>query len=296
MTAELVGSIEATVVRGRCLPYGEGITYWPVVEVLKQLDSTSRRGRCPAALRSLLGESEAPTSAEEIAWAFRKLLEERRPGRPLVVVFDDVQWGEDTFFDLVEHVALLSARADPAALPRTARLVERRPDWPLTLRLEPLPPEATCDELIPASLVATCVRGSRRGRRQSALPHRRWSRWPERPTATCSSRRTFRHCSRPASTSSSLAERSVLERAPSKARSSTAALCRRCSDDRQVPALAALVRKELITARRPQLPGEDGSVPPPPLRDAAYEALPKGVRSELHRRFADWLEERGAES
>ena len=55
LAAELVASIEATVVRGRCLPYGEGITYWPVVEVLKQLDllpaGRGRRGGDPLAAR-----------------------------------------------------------------------------------------------------------------------------------------------------------------------------------------------------------------------------------------------------
>ena len=61
-------------------------------------------------MRSLLGESDAATSAEEIAWAFRKTLE-HAAATPLVVVFDDIQWGEETFLDLVEHVALLSAAA-----------------------------------------------------------------------------------------------------------------------------------------------------------------------------------------
>ena len=57
-------------------PYGEGITYWPVVEVLKQLDALPE-DRCRGApLRSLLGETEQLASAEEIAWGFRKLLEQ----------------------------------------------------------------------------------------------------------------------------------------------------------------------------------------------------------------------------
>ena len=43
------------VVRGRCLPYGEGITYWPVVEVIKQLD-VELEGTAAEAIRSLLGE------------------------------------------------------------------------------------------------------------------------------------------------------------------------------------------------------------------------------------------------
>ena len=51
---------------------------------------------------------DGPRSADEIAWAFRKLLEEQAP---LICVFDDIQWGEETFLDLVEHVALLSSGA-----------------------------------------------------------------------------------------------------------------------------------------------------------------------------------------
>ena len=121
-------SVEATVVRGRCLPYGEGITYWPVVEVLKQLDVMPPDEAAAAAIRSLLGESEAATSAEEIAWAFRKTLEHAAADEPLVVVFDDIQWGEETFRDLIEHVALLSTGA-PILLLCMARpeLTERRP-------------------------------------------------------------------------------------------------------------------------------------------------------------------------
>ena len=106
LVAEALGSIDARIVPGRCLPYGEGITYWPVVEVVKQLDALPSDPAAAAAIRRCLARSEAGTSAEEIAWAFRKLLEEQAP---LVVVFDDIQWGEETFLDLVEHVALLSS-------------------------------------------------------------------------------------------------------------------------------------------------------------------------------------------
>ena len=62
---------------GRCLSYGEGITYWPVTEIVLQLAEPGprrRRRRSPACV----GEG-APTSSEEIALAFRRLLERRRP-------------------------------------------------------------------------------------------------------------------------------------------------------------------------------------------------------------------------
>ena len=62
LTAEFLGTIEARIVRGRCLSYGDGITYWPVVEILKQLE-TLPEGDAARPLRSLLGESEAPADA-----------------------------------------------------------------------------------------------------------------------------------------------------------------------------------------------------------------------------------------
>src|SRR6266508_1272905 len=138
----------AGVVRGRCLPYGEGSTYWPVVEVLKQLAVLPEDEAAAAATRSLLGETEAVTSAEEIAWAFRKTLEQAAAEGPLVVVFDDIHWGEETFLDLIEHVALLSSGAS-ILLYCMARpeLTERRAAWPVAIRLEPLGDEDV-DELI----------------------------------------------------------------------------------------------------------------------------------------------------
>src|SRR5207244_7701217 len=132
-------ALDVRSVQGRCLPYGEGITYWPVVEVLKQLDALPSDPAAASSIRSLLRETDAVTSAEEIAWAFRKLLEEQAP---LVVLFDDIQWGEETFLDLVEHVALLSSGA-PLLVACMARpeLLDSRPSWPVTVRLEPLSSE-----------------------------------------------------------------------------------------------------------------------------------------------------------
>ena len=57
----------------------EGITYWPVVEVLKQLGALPSDPAASASLRSLLRETEHGTSAEEIAWAFSRVLEEQAP-------------------------------------------------------------------------------------------------------------------------------------------------------------------------------------------------------------------------
>src|SRR5205823_5252340 len=128
LVAEALAAIGVHGVNGRCLSYGEGITYWPVVELIKQLNALPSDPAAAAAIRSLLGDTDAETSAEEIAWAFRKLLEEQGP---IVAVFDDVQWGDETFLDLLEGMALLSAGV-PVLLVCTARpeLTIRRSEWP----------------------------------------------------------------------------------------------------------------------------------------------------------------------
>src|SRR6185503_5358105 len=77
LAAEFLHDVDARIVRGRCLSYGEGITYWPAIEMLRQLDALPADESAARALRSLLGESDVGTSADEIAWAFRKLLEEQ---------------------------------------------------------------------------------------------------------------------------------------------------------------------------------------------------------------------------
>jgi class 3 adenylate cyclase len=149
LVAEVLALFDATVVHGRCLPYGEGITYWPVVEVLKKLRVMPPGETAVAAIRSLLGETEAAAPAEEIAWAFRKTLEHAASERPVIVVFDDIQWGEETFLDLIEHVGLLSSGAAILLLCLARpELVERRPSWPVAMRLEPLRDQEV-EELIP---------------------------------------------------------------------------------------------------------------------------------------------------
>ena len=92
LVAEFLRSLEdATVARGRCLSYGEGIGYWPVTEVVKQL---LRDGDdVDAALGTILGDESAAGSGDEIAWAFRKLVEVHAAEQPVVLVFDDIHWG-----------------------------------------------------------------------------------------------------------------------------------------------------------------------------------------------------------
>ncbi len=293
LVAEALASIEARVVRGRCLPYGVGITYWPVVEVAKQLGVLPSDPAAAAAIRSLLGESEKGTSAEEIGWAFRKLLEEQAP---LVVVFDDIQWGEETFLDLVEHVALLSSGA-PLLLLCMARpeLLDSRPSWPATVRLEPLGGREA------ASLIGASVGDELRARiahaaggnplfigEMLAMAGEGGDEVAVPPTLKALLAARLDQLD--------VAERGVLERGAVEGevfhRGAVQALG---PEGTQVtPRLAGLVRRELIRPERAQFLGEDGfRFRHLLIRDAAYDALPKSSRADMHERFAGWLEQRG---
>jgi tetratricopeptide (TPR) repeat protein len=270
------------------------MTYWPVVEVLGRLGTRPADAWAASVLETLLGESEAVTTPEEIAWAFRKLLEQEAP---LLVVFDDLQWGEETFLDLVEQVGLLSVA--PVLLLCLARpeLVERRAGWPVALRLEPLVPQEV-EQLLPATLpaelgerIALAAGGNplfvtemlamaAGGGEEIAVPP------------------TLRALLAARLDQLEATERGVLERGAIEGevfhRGAVQALG--SSETPVAPRLAALVRRELIRPDRPALPGEDGfRFCHLLIRDAAYDALPKATRAELHERFARWLDRYGTE-
>jgi class 3 adenylate cyclase/tetratricopeptide (TPR) repeat protein len=304
LAAEFLAGADARILRGRCLSYGDGITYWPVVEILKQA-GTLPAGDAARPLRGLLGESDEIASAREIAWGVRKLLEQEAQAHPVVCVFDDLHWAEKTLLDLVEHVAAASRDA-PILLFCTARpeLLERRPTWgtgarrATTVLLEPLDaaesaellaalgdaPEALHERIVDAAEgnplfleeMLALVRGSPDGNVdvpptiQALLAARLDQLDP--------------------------AERSVLERGAIEGRTfhrgAVSALSDEAADvDEQ---LLALVRKELIRPDRPQLPLEQAyRFRHQLIRDAAYDALPKAVRADLHQRLAGWLETHG---
>src|SRR5256886_6838387 len=140
LVSEFLASLDgATMIGGRCLSYGEGISYWPVTpavkevlgpapdEVLAELGFETATAR---ALDPILGRQTLASSPEEIAWAVRKLFEAAAARGPLVVVFDDLHWGEPVFLDLVEHIADFSRDA-PILLLCMARpeLLDRRSAW-----------------------------------------------------------------------------------------------------------------------------------------------------------------------
>jgi class 3 adenylate cyclase/tetratricopeptide (TPR) repeat protein len=138
----------ARVVRGRCLPYGEGITFWPIAEVVREAtgigDGLSRAdlrkrihrvvardpdaGRIVDRVAGAIGLSDPAAERDETFWAIRRFLENLAADRPLIVVIDDIHWAETTLLDLVEHIAATS-RGVPLLLLCTARseLREVRP-------------------------------------------------------------------------------------------------------------------------------------------------------------------------
>jgi predicted ATPase/class 3 adenylate cyclase len=308
LTAEFLDMLQGvSVVRGRCLSYGEGITYWPLVEVVVQLGRRPADSRAAAAIASLLGESAEPASADEIAWAFRKLLEE---AAPVVCVFDDLHWAEPTFLDLVDHVADWSRDA-PILLLCIARpeLLDRRSTWSggklnaTTVLLEPLTPDET-DLLIERLLGDSALAGPLRARIRDAAEGN--PLFVEQMLAMVAESENGEVVVPPTIQALLAArldqldpsERGVLERGAVEGkifhRGGVEALAPEESD---VPTrLMALVRKELVRPDRTQLPGDDAfRFRHLLIRDAAYDGLPKAARAELHERFAVWLEAHAGE-
>jgi class 3 adenylate cyclase/tetratricopeptide (TPR) repeat protein len=304
---------EATVVRGRCLSYGDGITYWPVVEVVKQIPDANTLVE-PAAwktLEAMLGEGDGTATPDEIAWAFRRLLEGKAAQEPLLCIFDDIQWGEETFLELIEHVADLS-RGAPILLLCMARpeLLDRRPAWAggklnaTTVSLEPLSEDET-DELIAGLLEGSTLEGGLQTRISRAAGGN--PLYLEEMLAFVGRSSNGDEIEIPPTIQALLAarldqldpsERHVLERGSVEGevfhRGGVAALVQ---DETPVDGwLVALVRKDLLRPEHAQLAGEDGyRFRHLLIRDAAYEALPKATRADLHERFAAWLEARGTE-
>src|SRR6266508_2131473 len=137
------------IVRGHCLPYGEGITFWPIVEVLRDAAGIGDADTADEArlkirrllagpdaaladerLAALLGVAVVTPGVQETFWAVRKLFEELSTRQPLVVVFDDIHWAEPTFLDLLEYLVSW-LRDSPVMLVCLARpeLLEVRGGW-----------------------------------------------------------------------------------------------------------------------------------------------------------------------
>jgi class 3 adenylate cyclase/tetratricopeptide (TPR) repeat protein len=285
----------ARVLRGRCLPYGEGITYWPLVEVLMQL--------------SIEPESLIKGSPAEIQLALRKLLESEAGGRPVVVYLDDLQWAEPTFLDLVEHVADWSRDA-PIFLLCAARpeLLDLRPRWgggklnAASLLLEPLSLDE--GELLIDNLVANTGFDDRLRRRIVEAAEGN-PLFVEEMTAVAREEGASGDLTVPPSIHALLqarldrlsdGERAVIGRGAVEGKVFHRAVVEELAPDDVRPQvethLLTLVRRELIRSEPPLLAGDDAyRFRHLLIRDAAYDTLPKATRVDLHGRFATWLDE-----
>ena len=340
LIAEFLAGVggEATVMRGRCLPYGEGITYWPLAEALR-----GRYGEEPlAGIGGVLSGDEAPLITERIAaaidlgenagapdetaWAIRRLFEAEGRARPLVVLFDDLQWAEPTFLDLVEHLADW-AREAPILLICLARpeFLDERPSWgggkfnATSVLLERLS-DGESAKLVANLLGRAQLDETVRDRIMSAaegnplfveemlamliddgLLTRNDGHWEPAGDLTKITVPPTIHALLSARLDRlGRDERAVIERGSVEGKVfHRGAVAQLSTDDLRKSVwnhLQTLVRKELIRPDRTDLPGEDAfRFRHLLIRDAAYEAMPKELRAELHARFADWLEQIGAE-
>src|SRR5215211_5619060 len=236
LSEEFLASLDgAGVVRGHCLPYGDGITFWPVVEMLVQL-----LGRDPTARLEELGVDPVERRP---AWV------DARPNATSVLLQPLSQEEsellvEDLHGRLDEHLRrriLAAADGNPLFLEEMVAMVAHGGD------VSVVPP--TIHALLAARL--------------DQLP---------------------------------AGERAVLERAAIEGQVfHYGALRALLPDEPELSTrLQALVRKELLRHERPQFEGEDAfRFRHLLIRDAAYEALPKRARAELHGRYADWLDRHG---
>ena len=151
----------ATVLRGHCLPYGEGITFWPIAEIVRTAASIDESDSSDQALAKLaqltadgpdarlvetrlagmLGLSQEVVSAQEVMWAIRRWMESMASKRPLVVIVEDLHWAEPTLLDAIEYLATFTSQV-PLMLVSIARpeLLERRPQWVAQTRVTQLAP------------------------------------------------------------------------------------------------------------------------------------------------------------
>jgi class 3 adenylate cyclase/tetratricopeptide (TPR) repeat protein len=342
LASEFLSSVagEAVVLQGRCLSYGEGITFYPVAEVAKQaagvaeedspeeilaklasLIPTDERDAVSERLAQMIGVVEASASAEEIAWAVRKLLEALARDRPVVVLFDDIHWGEPTFLDLVEQLADWSRDA-PILLVCNAReeLLDKRPGWgggkmnATSILLEPLT-VSECGVLIANLLGQAPLAADVKARIGAAAEGN--PLFVEQMLSMLidegrllRDRETWRavgdlnEISMPPTVQALIAarvdrlanpERKVIERAAIAGtvfyRDAVSELSPEDERSSLGASLMVLVRKELIRPERSDFAGQEAfRFRHIVIRDVAYDGMPKETRAELHERFAGWLE------
>jgi class 3 adenylate cyclase/tetratricopeptide (TPR) repeat protein len=183
----LAGVEGTTILAGRALPYGEGITYWPLAEMVKSaagitdddpMETAKQKlidccgdeaiaellGLASGVMEAVEGERGQP----EIAWAAREFVDELADVQPLIMVFEDIHWAEEPLLELIDHLAQwVRERALLIVCLARPELLDVRPGWgggrvrSTAIELEPLP-RAESEQLAEALLsehdVSTNVR------------------------------------------------------------------------------------------------------------------------------------------
>ena len=304
---------------GRCLSYGEGITYWPLVEVVKQLalirdddkpaTALDRLDHCLGGdefsaragglLAQTLGLAEGSATPEDIAWAARKLFDVAAARQPTVICLDDLQWAEPGFLQLVDTVvATAEAPLLIVALGRP-ELRQLRPSWP-TLALDRLSPDETrvlLEELgaLDATLQEVVVRKADGNplfvEELVAAVH---------ADPTLELPRTIEALLNARLDRLAPPERVTVESGAVEGeqfhRDAVAYLAPTMSTDELEATLSALAATELVHPEPPVF----GQSPAYRfrnllIRDAVYAGIRKQIRAELHEQFAAWLTEMAGE-
>lgn len=299
------------VASGRCLPYGSGITYWPLVELVRDLGGISAIEQelapvedAPLALehlRTAIGASDLVTAGDELFWGVRRVLEELARKQPLLVCIEDLQWAEPTMLDLIEYVGAFASGGIVVLCNARPELLETRPGWGryTLFELAQLSNDETHDLVGALGIEDPAVRG------QIVTKAEGNPLFAEQLAAMVAGAGGLPALGfeMPASIQALLAarldgldaeERRVLERAAVIGKE----FWPRAVADLSAPAdrphvsgrLLSLARKGLVTPVRADRPGEDAyRFRHALIRDVAYAGMPKGLRAELHEGFANWL-------
>jgi class 3 adenylate cyclase/tetratricopeptide (TPR) repeat protein len=305
------------VVTGRCLSYGEGITYWPLAEIVKEFEGTDLGAAVAgvvhegapviaARIAAAIGSGESVGSPAEIFWAFRKLFEGLAQQRPLIVLIDDLHWAEPTLLDLLEYVIGFASGAPLLVLCLArADLFDSRPSWAIPRQnavIVPLQPISTrdADTLVQHLMTGEFSPAARARVTEAAEGNPLFIEQLLALNVESNSESILV----PASLQALLAvridrleesDRAVMERAAIEGRSfHRGAVVELLEAERRAgvgTSLISLSRKEFIQPDQALFAGDDGfRFAHILIRDAAYEAVPKQLRAELHERFALWLE------
>src|SRR5215211_1168086 len=308
VAAELAG--QATVLSARCPPYGTGATWLPLLEIVAQLGGVDAVRELLAdeddgdvvvrRIGELAGLAEGSGSSGEAFWAVRRLLEALARERPLVLVLEDLHAAEPTFLDALEY---LEQRVVDAAVLVVAtgrpELLELRPDWHgPALTLAPLD-DAEAAQLVDYVTGGDAVASTRARVLETAEGN---PLFVEQllAFATETGDPTALPPTLDALLTSRLdlldpAERAVLERAAVIGREFWHGAVVELSPDGDAAAvrrrLLALVRRGLVHPADSAFASDDAyQFHHALIRDAAYAAISKATRAELHERLADWFD------